>query len=419
MKSVYSEDDGAEGAWDVVVVGGGPAGSMAAGTAARAGLRVLLLDRAQFPRDKVCGDAISRKAVEILERIGLAEKVHAAGALGSYGVSIFSTRGDHLEITFEDDLQRAVPPSFVCERRHFDGVLLDWAKDGGVTVRQGVEVGRLLRAQERVTGVRIRGANGEGHELTAPLVIGADGANSAVARAVGVDARDDRHFCAGLRCYYEGIGGFHEHHHLEVHFLDGVLPGYFWMFPLPDGRANIGVGMLSRAVKQGDVRLRALLQRCVAHPSLRDRFANARPLGAPKGWGLPLGSKPRKMSGEGWMLTGDAASLIDPFAGEGIGNAMFSGIAAGQWAVQAAASRDYSAAFLSGYEREVLRALRSELRLSYYMQRLGSRQWLLDAVVGRVARSPELTRAVTLMMDDERSRLKLVSPLFYLKLLFT
>ena len=186
---------------------------------------------------------------------------------------------------------------------------------------------------------------------------------------------------------------------------------------MPNGRANVGIGMLSRAVKRGDVRLKALLDEVVALPRFRDRFAGARRTGAVKGWGLPLGSRPRPMAGDGWMLVGDAANLIDPFTGEGIGNAMVSGDLAAQWAAKAASAGDASSALLKGYEAEVLALLRQELRLSHTMQRLGNWTWLLNTVIRKAARSPELARFISGMFESLDDRRQLASPLFYLRIL--
>jgi menaquinone-9 beta-reductase len=421
--------------YDAIVVGAGPGGATAAARMAQRGLRVVLLDRATFPRDKVCGDAISKKAVDLLHRLGLAERVVQANSLGSYGVSLTGTYGHTLAMTFHHQLDQPVPPSFVCARSDFDQVLFDYAVESGAEVRQGVEVQDLLWEGEQVAGVQVKkqknsspGQEGwpqagvvestpGGEWLKSRLVIGADGANSAVARSLGIAQLDERHYCAGVRAYYDGVTGFHEHRHLEVHFLDEVLPGYFWIFPMAGGRANVGVGMLSRTVKQRGIKLKALLEACVQHPSLRHRFSRAERVGPIKGWGLPLGSKPRRMAGNGWMLVGDAASLIDPFAGEGIGNAMFSGMQAAEWAGKAVAAGDYSADYLKGYEHTILQQLRGELRLSYTMQRLGRWKWLLNTAIRKVSQSEVLTRSVTLAFDNEAERRKLVTPSFCLRLL--
>ena len=228
---------------------------------------------------------------------------------------------------------------------------------------------------------------------------------------------DERHYCAGLRAYYTGVTGFHRLNHVELHFVDEAIPGYFWIFPMADGRANVGVGMLSQAIKKKDVRLKDVLAACVRHPRFRERFEGAEPIGPVRGWGLPLGSKPRPMAGDGWLLVGDAASLIDPFTGEGIGNAMISGELAAKWTSNAKTENDYTAAFLHGYERDVLNYLQGELRLSHAMQRLIGWKWLLNTVIRKASRSAELADAISCMFDDESQRRKLISPLFYLRVL--
>ncbi|HET6567357.1 MAG TPA: NAD(P)/FAD-dependent oxidoreductase [Rhodothermales bacterium] len=402
--------------YDAIVAGAGPGGSTAAAFMARSGLRVLLIDRATFPRDKVCGDAISKKAVDVLHRLGITEQVGENESLGSWGIRISNTRGDDLVLTYEDDLDTPVAPSFVSARRVFDDLVFRCAVESGAEAWQNATVEGLLREGEQVVGVKVK-RGGSTQEVRASLVVGADGAYSVVARELGMTQLDEDHYCAGIRAYYEGVAGFHQHNEIEIHFVDEVLPGYFWIFPMASGRANVGIGMLSSSIKERDVRLKSLLTLCLEHPRFRDRFAEAKSLGAIKGWGLPLGSKPRPMAGDGWMLVGDAASLIDPFTGEGIGNAMLSGSLAAEWAVKAKEAGNYSTSFLSGYEHTVMGQIRDELRLSYALQRLGRWKWLLNKVVRKASRSAELQRVIVRMVDDEDERRKLVSPLFYLRLL--
>lgn len=405
---------------DVIIVGAGPAGATAAAFMADDGLRVLVLDQARFPRDKVCGDAVSGKSVDVLRALGVLGRVQAAGSQPSWGITFGAPSGDVVSVPFTTDYDRPVPPAFVCTRETFDRILFDRAVAAGAEVRQETAVEDLLREGEQVVGVRARPVGGRhpAVELRAPLVVGADGAYSAVARALGFPQHEPRHYAAAVRAYYEGVTGFHERHFMEIHFLDVCLPGYFWIFPLGDGRANVGVGMLSHALKRRDVRLKALLDACVAHPFFRERFAGAHRVGPIKGWGLPLGSKPRPMAGSGWLLLGDAASLIDPFTGEGIGNAMVGGREAARWARTAHGAGDYSGALLDAFDRRMRGLLADELRLSHALQRLTRRHRLLTLVIRRAARRPELADVLTSMFDDEHQRRRLVSPLFYLRLLW-
>ncbi len=402
--------------YDAIVVGAGPGGATSAALMARSGLRVLLIDKSSFPRDKICGDAISGKSVDVLKRLGALEEVVEAQQVGSWGITFSGPFGDVVSIPFTKALDQPVAPGFVCAREVFDDLLFRKAVEAGAEVRLQTAVMGLLFEEGKVVGVRIRqGADDE--EVRAPLVIGADGAYSAVVKSLGMAQLDERHYCAGVRAYYEGVTGFNDLNFIELHFVDEAIPGYFWIFPMANGRANVGIGMLSREVKKKGANLKELLEVCVAHPRFRQRFANARRLGPTKGWGLPLGSKPRKMAGDGWMLVGDAASLIDPFTGEGIGNAMISGERAADWAVRAAGETRYDSAFLQGYERDVMRYLQSELRLSHAMQRLVNWKWLLNTVIRKASRSPELSDALSSMFDDESQRRRLVSPMFYLRVL--
>ena len=383
---------------------------------ARAGLDVLLVEKDRFPRDKICGDAVSGKSVDVMRELGMIDRLVANESLATWGVTFSGPLGDEVSIPFTKDFDRPIAPGFVSPRLAFDEIVFSFAQEAGASIEQDTTVLGLLRDGKRISGVRLRGESGV-RDVSAPIVIGADGAYSVVVRELGIDQLDEKHYCAGLRAYYEGVTGFHPRNNIEIHFVDESIPGYFWIFPLPNNRANVGLGMLSAEVKKRDVKLKPLLDRIVELPKFRDRFADATRVGAVKGWGLPLGSKPRKMAGDGWMLIGDAASLIDPFTGEGIGNAMVSGWKAGEWVARAKAQGRYDADFLAGFEVEVMDRLRNELRLSHMMQRLGNWKWLLNLVIKKASRSDELADALSCMFDDLDERRQLVTPLFYLRVL--
>ncbi len=401
--------------YDAVVVGAGPGGAAAAAFMAREGLRVLLLDRATFPRDKICGDAISGKSMGVMRKLGIdaapAEAVHTP----IRGVTFGGPGGAQVSIPFahreDGDL-----PGFVCKRIDFDRIIVDAATESGADLRTAAEVRHLHVENGRVAGVEYR-QGGRRHVAAAPIVVGADGAYSVVARELGFTQLRPKHYVAGLRAYYEGMGETLQPGFIELHFVDELLPGYFWIFGLPGAAANVGVGMLSSAVKERGVRLKSAFEQVVRHERFAERFAGARRASPIVGWGLPLGSNPRKMAGNGWMLVGDAASLIDPFTGEGIGNAMLSGMTSAKWAAEAHRRADFSASMLQAYEREVRNELRSELRLSHMLQRMLRRRRLVDLVIRKAARSEELADAISCMFDDLGARRRLLSPRFYLNVI--
>ena len=406
-----------EKTYDVIVVGAGPGGSTTAALTSRNGLKVLLIDKARFPRDKICGDAIGGRSVEVLKKLDLIEDVTRKGSLETWGVRFGGPGGESVEIPFGRNGEAQTPPGYLCPRLDFDDIVFRKAVSSGADVWEETTVEDLIWDGDAVTGVRAK--RGVRHlEVRSPLVIGADGAYSIVVRQLGMTQLKERHYVAAVRAYYQGINGFGAGNQLELHMVEEALPGYFWIFPIPNGMANVGLGMLSAAIKKNNVQLRPLLERVVALPHFQDRFGTAQRIGSIRGWGLPLGSKPRKMAGNGWMLVGDAASLIDPFSGEGIGNAMTSGDVASTWAAKAHQTGQYDAAFLKGYEREVMRILRKDLRVSYAMQRTANAcPWLAKFVVQKAARSEAITEAIADMVIYQHKRKKLFSPFFYLRLL--
>ena len=399
--------------YDLIVVGGGPGGATAAGMAAEAGLRVLLLEKETFPRDKICGDAISGKSVDVLKKLGLIGSLSAENSIEIWGILFSSPAGDEVEIPFGSKTVREIAPGFVCAREDFDELVARRAAEMGAVLRDGTAVQGLLKEGEQVTGVSLP----DGEEVRAPLVVGADGAYSVVARELGITQLDEDHYYAGIRAYYEGVGGFRGRNYIELHFIDEAIPGYFWIFPMANGRANVGLGTLSSRIKKKNLQLKSLLREVLTSPRFAARFEGSTQIGKVRGWGMPLGSAPRPMAGPGWMLVGDAASLVDPFTGEGIGNAMVSGMLAAEWAQKAHRTNDFSGAFLEGYAARVHAVLDRELRLSFRLRQLESWRWLLDLVIRKAGRHPEIAAAISSMFDDLGERRKLTSPSFYLKVL--
>ncbi|MCC7275236.1 MAG: FAD-dependent monooxygenase, partial [Alphaproteobacteria bacterium] len=233
---------------DLVVVGGGPAGAAAAMFAARAGLNALLLDKALFPRDKICGDAISGKSVAILRELGLLEGVRRLPG-APVGHIVFGSP-DHVEADI--DLSRAADPGrvtgFVIRRTDFDAFLFAEAARK-VECRDGFLVDDLVMADGAVRGVRGRDLRtGRTEEIGARIVLGADGYRSIVARRLGLYRYDPDHTAVGLRAYYDGVAGLGDR--IELHYVDAVRPGYLWIFPLGGGAANVGIGMLAAPMRR-------------------------------------------------------------------------------------------------------------------------------------------------------------------------
>lgn len=405
----------------IVVVGGGPGGSTCSHFLNQAGIAHLVLDKAHFPRDKVCGDALSGKVFSVLRKLGtgLDRQIHAGmpGFRGSHGVRFTSPAGLVLDVPFKLDMSTVEhPPGYLCTRTVFDALLWNALPDTSGNRWAGADLRKIERIREGFL-LHIR-HEGEDVEVLCTYLVGADGDRSIVRKTLHEKGFRRDHYCAGLRCYYEGVKGFHNDSFIELHFLEELLPGYFWIFPMSDGRANVGLGMLSSEVSKRKLNLRKLLEQAVAHPRFAERFSRAKPMEQPVGWGLPLGTAQGKISGEGYLLVGDAGSLIDPFTGEGIANAMIAGQHAAatlQLALQAG-RRD--AAFLSEYDKRVYRRLGNELSISHRLQQLSRYPWLFNWVVKKAHHNRALRESLTGMFDDLALRKRLKQPGFYLDLLF-
>ena len=171
-------------------------------------------------------------------------------------------------------------------------------------------------------------------------------------------------------------------------------------------------------IKDQRINLKEMLTKAINSPAFKDRFADAEPLEKPIGWNLPVSSKRRTIHGNGFLLLGDAASLIDPFTGEGIGNALYSASTAIETAVAAGRAGDYSASFLRQYEDALWQTLGSELRLSTQLHRLVRSRSMTNFLVRKAARSTYVSDLICGMMANAVPRKHLINPLFYLKLLF-
>ena len=332
---------------DVIVVGAGPGGSTAAAYLAQAGVDVLLLEKTAFPREKVCGDGLTPRAVRQLVRMGI--DVDAPGWIKNQGLRIVGG-GHRLEMPWPT---LADYPSFglVRTRLDFDDILARNAQKLGAQLYERTSVtGPLLaHATGRIVGVTAKTVDdigrrtGDDIRFEAPIVIAADGNSTRLGLAKGLHKRDNRPLGVAVRTYYTSPR--HDDDWLEswLELWDGepgrsnLLPGYGWIFGVGDGTVNVGLGILNTSSAFGNVDYRELLKSWLDHTPRQWGLRDDNMVGPIRGAALPMGFNRKPHYDAGMLLVGDAGGMVNPFNGEGIAYAMESGELAADVVTQALA----------------------------------------------------------------------------------
>ena len=324
---------------DVIVVGAGPGGSSTAYHLARHGVRVLLLEKSEFPREKVCGDGLTPRGTKQLLRMGI-DVSPEAGWLHNKGLRCIGG-GMRLELPWPE---LASTPNYglVRTRMDFDDILAKQAVKAGAELRTGVSVsGPVLDDQsDRVVGVSAETENGPA-TFRAPLVVSADGVSGRFPLALGLAKREDRPMGVAVRRYYRSAVKADDDYlesWLELRSKEGggdLLPGYGWIFGLGDGRVNVGLGVLNSSTAYGKTNYRRMLTDWLTSTppdwQLDEEHADGSILGA----ALPMGFNRVPHYTRGVLLVGDSGGMVNPFNGEGIPYAMESGELAAEVVAQA------------------------------------------------------------------------------------
>ncbi len=387
---------------DVIVVGAGPGGSATAAHLARRGLHVTLLEKAVFPRDKICGDGLTPRAVKQLIRLGVdvseqAGWKHTRG-LRIYGGTIPSFVMEWPELSDFPDF------GMVCRRAVLDQFLAEHAAAQGAELITGVNVTEPVidPRTDRITGVRAR----DGRTFSAPVVVGADGVSSRLATRMGIHRREDRPMGVAVRTYFRSPMSQDDCLSSWLELWDGkphesaLLPGYGWAFPEPDGTVNVGLGMLDSSDAFRNTDYRGLMKRWLSHTPPEWGLTEDNQEGPIRGAALPMAFNRAPAYRRGLLLVGDAAGMVNPFNGEGIDYAM----EAGEMAADAIAEAHYRGAGSSSAEK-ALEGYQSCLKA-----RLGG-YYRLGTIFVKLIGDPRVMRICTTYGLPRKSLMKLVNKL--------
>lgn len=375
-----AQTDGAERHADVVVVGAGPGGSATAAHLARRGLDVVLLEKATFPRDKICGDGLTPRAVRALTKLGM-DLSEENGFHRNEGLRIFG--GDTTELFMPwPDLTDFPNFGLTCARMELDEKLARHAARLGVELHEGAAVNApvLDERTQRIIGVTTR----DGRRFMAPVVVAADGVSSRLGVAMGVQKLDKRPMGVAVRAYYKSPRGNDDFMESWLELWDGephtsdVLPGYGWIFPMgtdAEGNAvvNVGLGMLSTSEAFGGTDYKDLMRRWLAATPAEWGLTEDNQLGPIRGAALPMGFDRKPAYARGLLLVGDAGGMVNPFNGEGIDYALEAAEVAADAIAEAFSRKVGSAAAeraLEGYSAHLERSFGGYFRLGHIFARL-------------------------------------------------
>lgn len=344
---------------DVIVIGAGPGGAAAAHYLAREGFDVIALEKSRYPREKVCGDGLTPRAVRELDLIGLPYP-EEEGWIRNHGLRMVGG-GHRLEFPWHD-LEAFPNFGLSLPRAAFDERLANHARAAGADVREGWHVDGALRDDStdgyagggRIVGVTARpvdeaGKRGEPVQFHAPLVIAADGVSARIALGLGMERKKNRPMGVAVRTYLTTPR--HDEPWMEGHLevWDGergkshLLPGYGWIFPLGDGTANVGLGTLSAKGTPSKLDHRALLRDWLTHAAqdweFGEQVGELRTADI-KGAAIPMAFNRQPHYVPGMMLVGDSGGMVNPFNGEGIAYAMQAARRATEAAVAAREAAD-------------------------------------------------------------------------------
>lgn len=346
---------------DVCIVGSGPSGACTSMMLSKMKIRHVLIDKSEFPRDKTCGDGLvlyTFKAMKLVNPELLERFISNPKFIHSFHAKFYIK--DSLAINVDNLADKAHPPIFYGKRIDFDHFLVENCPSPYMKSLFGKSVAKFER-----TGEGTLLTLNDGTTVLAKIVVGADGNQSFVSRKIAQNSIDHTRSSTFISAYFKGMTGLKPNHEAEIRIIRKKMPLFFYIFPLPNGEANVSLGGLTADIQKYKIDLKKEIGALIgSHPRIKDKFVSAEQLGNWRGWGIPCNFGYLKVYGDGFLLVGDAAGLANAFYKEGVGTGMMSGIIAAEKIREALEANDFSEAFLSDYEVRLESELGKLLRYS-------------------------------------------------------
>lgn len=388
--------------YDIAIIGAGPAGSTTATYLAKAGARVLLVDKANFPRDKTCGDALSPNALKILGDLEL---------LDSLKNFAFRLNGVRLVAPSGSTMTAPIPPKaglpnhlYIAPRYHLDNLLLQRAINAGVDFKPNFQVGDVKTAGD---GITLHGkASSTSRHFSARGGVIAVGAAIPLLKKVGLMTQSPK-FAVAARAYYENLTGLDDL--MEIRFDGAPLPGYGWIFPTSATSANIGAGFLSKSPNLPTT-AKGIFDQFLEHDPVKERMLKATQIGEIKSYPLRMDFATARTFTDKLIVVGEAAGLVNPFTGEGIDYAMESGQIAAQVLIKQLESGNLSASALRAYDIKLRARFQDIFVWTTRMRSLYMNDWLMNPLIRAASKESYVEKVVLEVLLSYRNAGQALSP---------
>jgi len=369
----------------ITIVGGGPAGLTAGIFLGMHNFPVTIIEKDRYPRDKICGDCLGGYTISVISQINdrfFHNFVDFEKKFEGRGVHFFGPRHQRISVPSINLVKDRISEVVLAKRMDFDNFLYEEARRySSIEFINGVRIEQILRNK---SGLSLRG-NQHPFNMDTDLLILASGSIRNLGRQLTGEKMDKKQYATGIRAYFENVSLEGDPGYIELHFLKDLAPGYLWIFPLPDNTFNVGLGLRTDTVARKGLDLKQVFYQILEKEEyFKRRFSGARQLEGLKGFPLALGGNVRRLSGDHFLLAGDAGHLIEPLFGEGIGHAMYSGKFAAEHAVKCIKNDDFSDSFNLAYDRQVYEKLGTTLKFSKWMNRVARHPALMQFLFNRV-----------------------------------
>ena len=392
--------------FDVIISGAGPAGTSCAIHLIESGLKIAIIEKSEFPRDKICGGGLSDRATNALKRMPFDiwnNFLNNCNHLPIEGISITSPKQETATLSCPATY------GYTIKRKEFDAFLLSEAmKSKNIKLFQNEKSISFEYSKDKIIVKTSR------QKIKAKLLIIADGFNSLLVKKTELINYKAKDAAVCIQSVFQNSLQNNLTKNIELYYPSRCLPLYFWFFPLHDGTVNIGFGVKSKILRKEKKHILEIYQDLLSTDKyVQQKLSGMKQISEPQINLLPIQKINNRYSTKNIMITGTAAMLVDPISGEGIGNAMLSGEFAAIQTLKCFRENNFQASFIKNYDASLKRRLSTEFRRNRILLELFNFEWLINKSVKKVNKNIIFKNKIEEMLIKNSSRWKLLNPFFY------